>query len=78
MTLVTISHGFHGANGGAVVNWYNFETMFRSLKDELTMFLKNCDIRYELSGCGRGWHFKILCAPDDVELVNGFLDKVTL
>lgn len=28
--------------------YYNFETMFRILKDELVAFLKKSDIRYEL------------------------------
>lgn len=41
--------------------YYNFETMFRSLKDELVTFLKKSGIYYELSGCGAGWHFEILC-----------------
>ena len=39
--------------------WMNFETMFRSLKDGLRKFLKENSIKYELSGCGAGWHFEV-------------------
>ena len=55
--------------------YYNFETMFRSLKDELVAFLKKSGIRYELSGCGAGWHFEILCNAEEVEKVNTWLDE---
>jgi len=58
--------------------YYNFETMFRSLKDELTVFLKNSGIYYELSGCAGGWHFEILCSESDVEKVNKWLDENTI
>lgn len=58
--------------------YYNFETMFRSLKDELTVFLKKSGIRYELSGCGGGWHFEILCNDSEVEAVNKWLDDNTI
>lgn len=58
--------------------YYNFETMFRSLKDELVTFLKKSGIYYELSGCGVGWHFEILCNTEEVEKVNAWLDENTI
>lgn len=58
--------------------YYNFETMFRSLKDELVVFLKNSGIHYELSGFGAEWYFKILCNAEEVEKVNVWLDENTI
>lgn len=56
------------------MKWYNFETMFRSLKDDLVAFLKKSGIAYELSGIGKGWHFEILLTPMGVKTVNNWLD----
>ena len=58
--------------------YYNFETMFKSLKDALVNYLKESKIYYELSGCGCGWHFEILCNADEVESVNAWLDENTI
>ena len=58
--------------------YYNFETMFKSLKDGLVNYLKRFNIRYELSGCGYGWHFEILCNADEVESINTWLDENTI
>ena len=60
------------------MKWYNFETMFRSLKDALSEYLKSIGIRYELSGCGSGWHFEILLSPSEAETVNKWLDMNTI
>lgn len=51
--------------------YYNFETMFYSLKNGLATFLKKSGIRYELSACGTGWH-------KEVEKVNTWLDENTM
>lgn len=58
--------------------FYSFETMFKSLKDELRAFLKTENIYYELSGCFSGWHFEIKASPDEVEKINAWLDKNTI
>jgi len=58
--------------------FYNFETMFRSLKDGLTVFLKESGIYYEISGCGKGWHFEIKCNNEELEMVNNWLDANTI
>lgn len=58
--------------------WYNYETLFRSLKDELREFLHNHGIEYELSGCGRGWHFEVKCDKTELEKINAFLDDATI
>lgn len=60
------------------MKWYNFETMFRSLKDDLTVFLKKSGIRYELSGAAAGWHFEILTDENGVEKINRWLDENTI
>lgn len=58
--------------------FYNFETRFRTLKDELRSFLKDNGIYYELSECFGGWHFEIKLSSDEVEIVNNFLDSITI
>ena len=58
--------------------WMNFETMFRSLKDGLRKFLKENSIKYELSGCGAGWHFEVYVNNQEVELINNWLDENTI
>ncbi len=58
--------------------YYNLETMFRSLKDELTVFLKENNIYYELSGCGAGWHFEILADATEADSINAFVDSVSI
>lgn len=60
------------------MKWYNFETRFRSLKDALREHLKMIGIKYELSGCGSGWHFEILLSPTEVTDINRWLDMQTL
>lgn len=57
------------------MKWYNFETMVCGLKDALREHLKTIGIKYELSGCGKGWHFEILLAPNEVDMVNRWLDR---
>ena len=58
--------------------YYSFETMFRSLKDELSDFLKGAGIYYELSGMYAGWHFEILANENEVVRINNWLDANTI
>lgn len=58
--------------------YYNFETMFRSLKDELREYLHEIGVYYELSGCYSGWHFEILANQEEVEKINKWLDANTI
>lgn len=58
--------------------YYGFNTMFRSLKDDLRVFLKRAGIYYELSGRGAGWHFEILANDDEVVSINNWLDANTI
>ena len=60
-----------------MAKYYSFETMFRSLKDELSVFLKRASIYYELSGMGAGWHFEILATPQQADAINEWLDRNT-
>lgn len=58
--------------------WYNFETMFRSLADELSWFLKVSNIKYERSGCFDGYHFELLCDDTESEAVDNWLEAHTI
>lgn len=58
--------------------FYSFETKFRSLKDDLSNFLHENNIYYELSGCFCNWHFEIKCDLEEVEKVNNWLDENTI
>lgn len=58
--------------------YYHFDTMFSNLRDGLRNFLKANNIYYELSGCGQGWHFEVLCSNADVVKVNDWLDQNTI
>jgi hypothetical protein len=60
------------------MKWYNFETLFISLRDRLREFLKENNIRYELSGCGSVYHFEILTDRAGAEKINGWLDANTI
>lgn len=57
------------------MKYYNFQTMFRSLKDVLCEYLKNNGFYYELSGTAAAWHFEILTDSDGGEKINRFLDQ---
>ena len=57
------------------MKYYNFDTMFRSLKDELVQYLKDNNIYYELSGAAAGWHFEILTNNAGAAAINEFLDN---
>ena len=59
---------------------YSFETLFRSLKDQLAAFLRDAGIFFEVSGTGAfcGWYFSIRCTPEQAADVSAFLDAVTI
>ena len=54
--------------------YYNFDTRFISLRDALRTFLKDNNIYYELSGNYSYYHFEILASPEELNIVNNFLD----
>ena len=62
--------------------YYNFETSFSNLREQLRAFLRENGIKYELSDCSLPgcpcWHFEILCNSDEVKLCNDFLDSITI
>ena len=58
--------------------YYNFETMFISLRDALRAFLHENNIYYELSGAGRYYHFEILTDRAGADAINNFIDSVTI
>ena len=58
--------------------WYNFETMFKSLRDDLRVYLKNHKIRYELSGCFEGYHFEIFASEAEAGAIDDFLDSISI
>lgn len=58
--------------------WYNYETAFLSLADDLSAFLKRSGIYHERSGAFGHYHFEVLADMDDVVAVNAFLDAHTI
>ena len=54
--------------------YYNFETMFLTLRNALREYLKNNNIYYELSQNESYYHFEILVDCEQLEQVNAFLD----
>jgi hypothetical protein len=60
------------------MKFYNFETMFVSLRDQLRQYLKDNNIYYELSGAGSYYHFEILTDAAGAALVNDLIDSVTI
>lgn len=60
------------------MKWYNFETLFITLRDGLRRFLHENKIRYELSSCGPGYHFEILTDRDGADMINRWLDANTI
>lgn len=64
------------------MKWYNFETSFITLKNELRGFLVKNGIKYELSdasGAGyRCYHFEILTDCKGAEKINNFIDSVSI
>ena len=60
------------------MKYYNFETMFTSLKDLLFKYLHDNNIKFELSGAAAGWHFEILTDESGATQINDFLDNNTI
>ena len=60
------------------MNWYKFDTMFKSLKDGLSEFLKRNGIYYELSGYGANYHFEIFTDGTGAAKVKKYLDENTI
>ena len=58
--------------------FYNFETMFFSLANELKAFLNIEGIYAEVSSVGNGYHFEIMANTDEVEMINDWLDANTI
>lgn len=60
------------------MKWYNFETLFITLRDGLRKFLRDNGIKYELSSCGPGYHFEILTDQAGADMINRWLDENTI
>ena len=58
--------------------FYNFETLFRSVKDALRKYLQDNGIYYELSSCFQGWHFEVKLTISQLEKANAFLDSISI
>lgn len=59
------------------MKWYNFETMFRSVKEALSNYLKSNGYKYELSGCIGFWHFEILTDPAGAKELNKYIEQLS-
>ncbi len=62
------------------MKYYNFETMFLSLKNKLIEFLESCEkvLAYEISKNREYYHFEILTDTAGAAQINDFLDKHTI
>lgn len=60
------------------MKWYNFETRFRSLRDDMREFLRESGIYYELSGGPGFWHFEIKTDTAGAARIETWLDAVTI
>jgi hypothetical protein len=60
------------------MKYYNFDTMFISLKNQIVDFLKNNDVYFETSKNGQYYHFEILTDPNGAAIINDFIDSVTI
>lgn len=58
--------------------YYNFETLFISLKNELSAFLHKNKIYHEISACCPGYHFEILATEQQAQAINNFIDSVSI
>ena len=58
--------------------FYNYETLFKSLKDSLREYLQKNHIYYELSECFNGWHFEVKLTESQLEKANAFLDSISI
>lgn len=60
--------------------YYHFDTMFRSLKDDLSDFLTKAGVYYELSATGYfcGWHFEILATKQEIDAINEWFHRNTI
>ena len=55
--------------------FYSVELKEQSKIDALKVMLKEMSIYYEASECYNMVHFEILLTPDEVEIVNNFLEN---
>ena len=56
------------------MKYYNFETMFDWLANNISDYLHANNIYYELSKNGRLYHFEILTDPAGADVINGAID----
>lgn len=59
------------------MKYYNFETAFISLKNNLVDFLEGCAsvLAYEISKAGMYYHFEILTDCNGAAAINDFIDS---
>lgn len=60
------------------MKFYNFETRFISLRDELRRYLHENGIYYELSSGPAFYHFEIKTDPAGAARINEFLDTIAI
>ena len=60
------------------MKYYSFETMFKSLKDTLKLFLLSNNIYFEISKDKQYYHFEIFTDPAGADKINEFLDNNTI
>ena len=57
------------------MKWYNYETMFVTLADALSSYLKSKKIYYERSGCFGSYHFEIYATEKQADAINNWISN---
>jgi hypothetical protein len=60
------------------MKFYNLETRFISLRDDLRRYLHENGVYYELSGGPGFYHFEIKTDPAGAEKINRFIESITI
>jgi len=57
-------------------SFHSYVTRDINRRDNLRRFLKGMGVYYELSDCFTAYHFEILADPEQVDIINAFLDRL--
>lgn len=66
----------HGINQGSAAEWKSVELFNPTEINSFREFLRENNIEFESSGCGRGVHFEALVTPEALNRCNEFLSAI--
>ena len=59
------------------MKYYNIE-LLQAAAEKLQQFLYNLNVKFEISAAGPYYHFEILTDPAGADIINNFLDEITV